>query len=237
MRIYEYLKNNYFSIIEHDLRSPFHGLIGLTEIMLEEFDALSKTELSDISGELNKSANSLYKLLQNLLEWSQMQKGTISFAPQRWHLSEIVKQSYENMKQRSVQKGITLKNDIPDSIEVYADEKMLNTVIRNFLSNAVKFTGADGIVKISAYETDDFMVEVTVSDTGVGLSKEDVRKLFKIGEKVRKQGTDGEPSTGLGLLLCNEFVEKHNGKIRVESRENIGSTFYFTVPSSKKKVL
>ena len=224
-------KDKFFSIIAHDLRSPFQGFIGLTEIMVEEINILSKSELSGMSNELNKSANSLYKLLQNLLEWSQMQKGTISFTPKEWQLSEIVRQSYENMQQRAAQKGIILENNISASIKVFADEKMLNTVVRNFLSNAVKFTRADGKVKISAKAVNDNMVEVSVSDTGVGMSEDDAQKLFKLDEKVRKPGTDGEPSTGLGLLLCKEFVEKHGGVIRVESKEGFGSTFYFTVPS------
>ncbi len=225
-------KDKFFSIIAHDLRSPFQGFIGLTEVMVEDINVLSKSELSDMSNELNRSANSLYKLLQNLLEWSQMQKGTISFAPKEWNLNEAVKHSYENMIQRAVQKGITLENKICSSIKVFADEKMLNTVVRNLLSNAVKFTKIEGKVSISAKEIDHNMIEVSVTDTGVGMSADDVKKLFKLDEKVRKPGTDGEPSTGLGLLLCKEFVEKHGGKIWVESNENIGSTFYFTVPSA-----
>ncbi len=225
-------KDKFFSIIAHDLRSPFQGFIGLTEIMVEEINILSKNELSEMSSDLNKSANSLYKLLQNLLEWSQMQKGSINFAPKEWKLSEVVWQSYENMIQRANQKGIKLENKIPASINVHADEKMINTVVRNLLSNAVKFTRADGMVKISAREIENKMVEVSVTDTGVGLSEVNLKKLFKLDEKVGRKGTDGEPSTGLGLLLCKEFVEKHGGKIWVESRENEGSTFYFTLPSA-----
>ena len=116
-------------------------------------------------------------------------------------------------------------------IKVYADEKMLNTVVRNLLSNAVKFTRTNGKVIISAKQIDG-SVEVCVTDTGVGMSEEDVNKLFKLDQKVRKQGTEGEPSTGLGLLLCKEFVEKHGGKIWVESKENVGSQFHFTVLSA-----
>ena len=221
-------KDKFFSIIAHDLRSPFQGFIGLTELMVEEINILSKNELSEMSGELNKSANSLYKLLQNLLEWSQMQKGTINFSPQECSLSEIVNQSYENMEQRAAQKGITLESSISDSIKVYADERMLNTVVRNLLSNAVKFTKANGKVIITAKEING-EIEVCVTDTGVGMTDENVKKLFKLDEKVRTQGTDGEPSTGLGLLLCKEFVEKHGGKIWVESKLDAGSKFYFTV--------
>ena len=223
-------KDKFFYIIAHDLRSPFQGFIGLTEIMVEEINVLSKSELSEISGELNKSANSLFKLLQNLLEWSQMQKGTISFAPQESLLSELIEQSYESVEQRVVQKGITLEKNIPNTIMVYADEKMLNTVVRNLLSNAVKFTKRDGKVTISAKETNERMVEISVTDTGIGISKNDIQKLFKLDKKIGRAGTDGEPSTGLGLLLCKEFVEKHGGTIWVESQEGLGSTFHFTVP-------
>jgi len=227
-------KDKFFSIIAHDLRSPFQGFIGLTEIMVEEINILSKNELTDMSSELNKSANNLFKLLQNLLEWSQMQKGTINFAPQEWKLCEIIKQSYENMEQRAAQKGIELECIIPDNIKVYADEKMLNTIVRNLISNAVKFTRADGKVIVSAKDLDNGSVEVSIKDTGVGMSDEEVKKLFKLDEKVRKTGTDGEPSTGLGLLLCKEFVEKHDGRIWVESTAGAGSTFYFTVKSITK---
>jgi len=202
--------------------------------MVEEINILSKNELTDMSSELNKSANNLFKLLQNLLEWSQMQKGTINFAPQEWKLCEIIKQSYENMEQRAAQKGIELECIIPDNIKVYADEKMLNTIVRNLISNAVKFTRADGKVIVSAKDLDNGSVEVSIKDTGVGMSDEEVKKLFKLDEKVRKTGTDGEPSTGLGLLLCKEFVEKHDGRIWVESTAGAGSTFYFTVKSITK---
>ncbi len=225
-------KDKFFSIIAHDLRSPFQGFIGLTQIMAEQINILSKSDLSEMSGELHKSANSLYKLLQNLLEWSQVQKGTIPFEPHSLPLSELVSQSRESLEQRAAQKGITIETRIPGSVMVYADEKMLNTVLRNLMSNAVKFTKKDGRVVISAKPIDGGMIEVSVTDTGIGMSEANVAKLFRLDHKVGRAGTEGEPSTGLGLLLCREFVEKHGGRIWVDSRENVGSTFHFTVKST-----
>ncbi len=225
-------KDKFFSIIAHDLRSPFQGFIGLTQIMAEQINILSKSDLSEMSSELHKSANSLYKLLQNLLEWSQVQKGTIPFEPHSLPLSELVSQSRESLEQRAAQKGITIETRIPGSVMVYADEKMLNTVLRNLMSNAVKFTKKDGRVVISAKPIDGGMIEVSVTDTGIGMSEANVAKLFRLDHKVGRAGTEGEPSTGLGLLLCGEFVEKHGGRIWVDSRENVGSTFHFTVKST-----
>jgi signal transduction histidine kinase len=159
-----------------------------------------------------------------------MQRGSISFTPKELNLSTFALQNIEIINQRAVQKGITISNEIPESLKVNADEKMVNTVLRNLLSNAVKFTKRDGKIIIRSKKTEDEMVEVSVQDTGVGMSEKDVKRLFKIEEKVSKKGTEGELSTGLGLLLCKEFVEKHGGKIWAESQQNVGSTFYFTLP-------
>ena len=225
-------KDKFFSIIAHDLRSPFSGFLNLTELMAEGSEDFSKVELTDFSKALHDSASTVYKLLENLLEWAQMQKGTISFAPGELSLAEVVSFGIDTINQRALQKGITLINEIPETQQVYADEKMINTVLRNFLSNAVKFTKRDGRIVVRSKKIDAEMIQISVQDTGVGMAEKDVNRLFKMEEKVSSKGTDGEPSTGLGLLLCKEFVEKNGGKVWAESTKGEGSIFYFTVPES-----
>lgn len=227
-------KDRFFSIIAHDLKSPFQGFIHLTEIMASDIKSFTFDELSLISKEMNSTAGNLYKLLVNLLEWAQMQKGTINFSPQDYLLSKIVKQGIETITQNAAKKGIQVVSTIKESIKVNADEKMISSVLRNLLSNAVKFTTQGGKITVDAKEIENEIVEVSVSDSGIGMSENLCKKLFKMEEKVGRKGTEGEESTGLGLLLCKEFVEKHGGKIWVQSRENIGSTFYFTLPRSNK---
>ncbi|MHB8580146.1 MAG: CHASE domain-containing protein [Ignavibacteriaceae bacterium] len=223
-------KDKFFSIIAHDLKSPFSGFLNLTELMADSKEKYSLDEFAAYSKSLNESARHLYKLLENLLEWAQIQKGSISFIPKGFNLSTIVMQNIEIIRQRALQKKITIINEVPAAIIVYADEKMIDTVLRNLLSNAVKFTRADGKVIVKSELSNDDTLTVSVSDNGVGIPEDDLKRLFKIEEKVNSQGTDGELSTGLGLLLCKEFVEKNGGKIWVESKENVGSTFYFTLP-------
>ncbi|MFH1042966.1 MAG: CHASE domain-containing protein [bacterium] len=223
-------KNKFFSIIAHDLKSPFQGFLGLTEMMIEETSSFSKEELSSIGKDMHESATNLYKLLQNLLEWSQIQKGTITFNPTNLNLNLIVSRNIEIINQRAIQKEITIVNKINDKINIIADEKMADAVLRNLLSNAVKFTKKNGNVIISVKEIENQFIEISITDNGIGMSEDLCNNLFRIDEKVGRTRTDGEISSGLGLLLCKEFVEKNGGKIWVNSEEGKGSTFYFTFP-------
>lgn len=223
-------KDKFFSIIAHDLKSPFTGLIYLTEMIYEDWDSFTQEELKQMNKELHDSAKNLFKLLQNLLEWSQMQKGNISFVQENFILADVVAQNVNIIQQRSEQKGILVSADIADTIIVNADKNMINTVLRNLISNAIKFTEKEGKVTISAHRSDNRTVEVAIKDTGTGMSQEYCNKLFKVEEKVGRHGTDGELSTGLGLLLCKDFVEKNDGRIWLESEVGKGSTFFFTIP-------
>jgi PAS domain S-box-containing protein len=225
-------KDKLFSIIAHDLKSPFHGLLGLTEAMATDSHQMASAEITEYSNSLHDLVVNLYMLLENLLEWAQFQKGLISFMPKTLCLSDIFSQCMDSTKQGALQKDITILNEISKTQNIYADEKMVNSVLRNLLSNAVKFTKKGGKVVGKAREIEKGMVEISVTDTGVGIPGNTVDKLFMLGEKVGSLGTDNEPSTGLGLVLCKEFVEKHGGQIWVESQENIGSTFYFTLQST-----
>jgi PAS domain S-box-containing protein len=225
-------KDKFFSIIAHDLKSPFIGLLSLTELMADSTEEFSAAEFVEHSKSLNEAARNLYKLLGNLLEWAQVQKGSINFTPKVSDLSKMVSQSIDTIYQRALQKRITIINETGNPQKVFADERMIETVLRNLLSNAVKFTRMDGKVIVKSGQPDNDTIEISVADNGVGIPEKDVGRLFKIEEKVSTQGTDGESSTGLGLLLCKEFIEKHGGKIWVESKKNEGSTFYFSLPKA-----
>jgi PAS domain S-box-containing protein len=222
-------KDKLFSIIAHDLRSPFQDLIMLTELLSEGVGDISPEKLSELGKQMHENAKNLLKLLSNLLEWSRMQQGIFSFEPKVLNLSKIISENINLIVNSGEQKGIELINDVPKDQMIFADEDMLNSLLRNLLSNAVKFTKHGGKVNVSSKKIDNNMVEVSVKDTGIGMSAELCSKLFKIDEKVGRLGTDGEGSTGLGLLLCKEFIEKHGGKIWVESQVNVGSTFYFAL--------
>jgi len=222
-------KDKFFSIIAHDLRSPFNGFIGLTGLMADKSEKFSKAEFVEQSKSLNKAAKNLYKLLENLLEWSQIQKGTIEFTPKNLQLSKLVSESIDTIYERALQKRITIIREIDNKQKVFADEKMIGTVLRNLLSNAIKFTRVDGKVSIKSEYLNNGTIKISVEDNGIGMHEEDVKRLFKIEEKVSTLGTDGEISSGLGLLLCKEFIEMHGEKIWVESKENEGSKFSFTL--------
>jgi signal transduction histidine kinase len=158
-----------------------------------------------------------------------MQKGSLSFQPKEISLQILIVNNVEAIKWRSEQKTITVNNSVSGTFQVYADENMINSVLLNLITNAVKFTHRNGTITINTKKSSEEMVEISVSDTGIGMQNSEVEKLFKLSERIQSEGTEGEESTGLGLLLCKEFVEKNGGKIWAESQEGKGSTFYFTL--------
>ena len=222
-------KDKFFSIIAHDLRGPFSGFLGLTELMAEELSSLTMDEIQVISVNLRNSATNLFRLLENLLQWAKMQRGKIPFDPEVIRLLPIVDESIATLLENAKRKEIEITYDIPDNLEIFADSNILQTVIRNLVSNALKFTHKGGKISVSAKATENKSVEISVKDSGIGMSREMVDDLFRLDAKTNRKGTEDEPSTGLGLLLCKEFVEKHGGKIWVESEEGKGTTFYFTI--------
>jgi PAS domain S-box-containing protein len=230
-------KDKFFSIIAHDLRSPFNGFLGLTEIMAEELPDLTNDEIQKIAVSMRDSAANLFRLLENLLEWAKMQRGLIPFEPKQVVLPPIVDECITLMLESAKNKGITIIKNIPKDIEVFADSNILQTVIRNLVSNALKFTPKGGEVSLSAKDTGHKTIEISVGDTGIGMSKEMIENLFRPDVMTKREGTDGEPSSGLGLLICKEFVEKNGGELWVESDPEgqsgrRGSIFYFTIPLS-----
>jgi signal transduction histidine kinase len=218
-----------FSIIAHDLRSPFHPLLGLSEMMNTEIDTLSREEIRKLCAEFNKLLRNQYNLLENLLNWSRMQAGKIEFRPIKLDLGLLTDTVFQLLLASAVKKSITLVNRISAPVILMADQTMLQSVIQNLVSNAIKFTDAGGQITLSARLLNNFY-EISVSDSGVGISKENLRKIFDIETTFTSNGTANERGTGLGLLICKEMVEKHGGTIRVESEVGKGSTFIFTIP-------
>ena len=225
-------KDKFFSIIAHDLRSPFNGFLGLTQMMAEDLPSLTMSEIQDLAVSMSHSANNLYRLIENLLDWSQVQRGSIAFNPVVFKLKPTINESIAILIESAKKKNIEVSLDIYDDPEVFADLNMLQSIIRNLVSNALKFTPKGGKVSISAQMGSNRNVVFSVHDTGIGMKSEMVENLFRIDYNSSRRGTEGEPSTGLGLILCKEFVEKQKGKIWVTSEIGNGSTFSFTLPAS-----
>lgn len=223
-------KDKFFSIIAHDLRSPFNSFLGLTQLMVEDLANMSFSEIKNIVVAMGKSADNLYGLLENLLEWSRFQRGMISFSPKEFLLEVKAKEIVSPLTDASRKKGIDLNFEIPESLSVHADEYMFSSILRNLTSNAIKFTSKGGKITLSAKPINGNSVEFTVTDSGIGMDENMLHKLFNLNEYTNRQGTEGELSTGLGLILCKEFVEKHNGIIWAESEVGKGSTFHFSIP-------
>ena len=226
-------KDKFFSIVAHDLRSPFNSFLGLTQIMAEDLQSLSMSQIQNIAMSMSKSANNLYALLENLLAWSRLQRGMTSFDPKSFLLIPKISESIELICEMANRKGIETILNFQEDLVVFADQNMLESTIRNVALNAVKFTNKGGQITISARSVSRNSIEISVKDTGIGMSKEIMDKLFRIDEHISRVGTEGEASTGLGLLLSRDFIEKHGGRIWAESEEGKGSTFYFTFPSNE----
>jgi PAS domain S-box-containing protein len=229
-------KDKFFSIIAHDLKSPFNGFLGLTKMMAENVSDFSLKELQDISKSMQTSASNLYNLLENLLEWSRMQRRQTQFNPKLYNLYSILKNNIAVVSEFAKQKEIELNTNVPEGFQITADEQMLNTVLRNLISNSIKFTSRGGKVEIGAmiqpyegFKPSEGSIVIYVKDNGIGMSADTISKLFKLDLNVSRPGTNNEKGTGLGLILCKDFIEKHGGKIWVESEVGKGSTFYFTL--------
>jgi two-component system, sensor histidine kinase and response regulator len=219
----------FLSIIAHDLRSPFSSIIGILELLkmsLKEFDKAEVEEYVDV---IYKSANNTLILLDNLLVWAVSQNKEKNFKPVKINLYELLREEIENLRTLAEQKQIIITHSVEPEINVTADLQMVKTILRNLLSNAIKYTNCDGEITINAQEKNQF-VEVGIKDNGTGISPEIRKKLFKIDTLLSTAGTNNEQGTGLGLLLCKEFVELHGGSIRVESESGKGSRFSFTLP-------
>ncbi len=228
-------KDKMFSIIAHDLRGPIGSLSQGLDILVDHPDMIGTDEQkSDFMKELKSSAKGASLLLENLLCWARNQRCEIEYHPANIKLNPIIKNNINLLSGIAKDKTISLFSELKESLCVYADEDMIMTVVRNLISNALKFTPENGQVKVDAVSKDDF-VEISVTDTGIGISENDTEKLFSPDEHFTTYGTRNEKGSGLGLLLCKDFVEKNSGKIWVETKEGKGSKFKFTLPERSEK--
>lgn len=221
-------KDKFFSIISHDLKGPLNSLTSFSGLLINYFDSLSKAEIQTLAKDLDKSLKNLFALLDNLLEWSRSQTGAIEFKPEPFDISELIKQNIELLSVQAGTKEITLHFPQAHLIMVMAHKNSVTTVIRNLISNAIKFTPPGGTITLSATKSNEEAL-ISIADTGVGMSQDVIDKIFRIDAKHSTKGTADEKGTGLGLVLCKDFVEKNNGSIGVQSEAGKGSTFYFTL--------
>jgi len=225
-------KDKFFSIISHDLTNPIAGIIGFSDLLREDLKEKEYGNIEKFSNVIYKSANFTLELLQNLLEWSRIQVGSIKSVKDNFNLTELLTNNIEGVSAKIAVKEISIKTHFPEELLVHADKKMVSTVIRNLLTNALKFTPNGGVITISSEEKfidNNKVIETTIKDTGIGISEDNLGKIFKIAQNYKSLGTNNEKGTGLGLILCKEFIDQNNGTIRVESKENIGSSFIFTL--------
>jgi PAS domain S-box-containing protein len=224
-------KDKFFSIISHDLRSPFNTLLGFAQLLSEHIERYSLDEIKYNIGRIRTSAESLQALLENLLTWSRIQRGVMEYEPEIIDLREVIDDNIDLFTSKAEQKQIVLTCSVQEKMLTYADYNMVNTVIRNLISNALKFTKTGDTIDISAQEQEPH-IEIVISDTGTGITQEDLPKLFRIDVQYTRNGTAGEKGTGLGLSLCKDLVEKNGGEIWVESEVGKGTTFRFTLPKT-----
>lgn len=227
-------KDKFYSIIAHDLKSPFNSLIGFSNLLHDEYDDFSDDERRSFIKILRNSSEEIFTLLENLLDWTRKGSDNFSIKPVKIDLQHIVKQTIQLQEKNAELKKITIINAIHKNTFVFADENMLRTIIRNFTSNAIKFTNQNGEIRFTAIPVNGFM-ECSVSDNGVGMSPEVIGKLFDIQSTVQKKGTANEKGTGLGLMLCKDFIERNGGQLSIVSQEGKGSTFAFTLPVKPQK--
>jgi PAS domain S-box-containing protein len=226
-----FTKDKFFSIIAHDLRNPFHSILGFTELLSKNWGGFNDEKKQEFNGLIYESAQYAHNLLENLLQWSRTQTDRIKFSPSKVSLLKIINDIKHILNATIVKKNLNCTCAVDEKIYVTADKNMLETVLRNLLNNAIKFTPAGGKISVAAEDAGSF-ISLNITDTGVGINPEDLPKLFQFDEFHSTAGTAGEPGTGLGLIICHEFIKKHGGEIKVKSEPGKGSTFTFTLPKA-----
>ena len=227
-------KNKFFSIIAHDLKNPFNSIIGYSELLLEQIRDRDYEKIEEFANIIFQSSNRAMDLLTNLMVWAQSQSGRMDFNPKNFDIIPLLNEVTLLLKDFARHKSILILNSLPSSLLVNADKEMIGTVLRNLISNAIKFTQPEGKITISALEKQNQVI-VSVSDTGIGMSKDRIDKLFNISDCYSTPGTQNEKGTGLGLILCKEFINKNNGEVWVESKPVIGTTLNFSLFKSNAK--
>lgn len=228
-------KDKFFSIIAHDLKSPFNSIVGFSELLVEKANENDLDGIKVFADTILKSAQRVLGLLNNLMVWSLSQTGRMIFNPESFNLTDMVDENIELFYDIAAQKEIHITKKIVDKITIYADNSMISTVLRNLISNAIKFTPSGGTIIISAIKSQN-EVTVSVKDSGIGISEDSMERLFRIDENFSTRGTQNEQGTGLGLILCKEFVENHGGRIWIESKHGEGSVVIFTLPTNVESI-
>lgn len=226
-------KDKFVSIIAHDVRTPIIALIGYAEILADDIDDLQKSEIKDFALSIVDISKQTIGLLTNLLEWSRLQTGRIEFHPSPINARSISENSLALLTSNAEQKNISIINDLEEDTYVFADENMMQSIFNNLVTNAIKFTNKNGQITVSAKHIDD-MISFSVKDNGVGMSEDQKLMLFGMNKSFTTPGTTNEKGSGLGMILCKDFIEKHGGKIWVESNTGFGSEFFFTIPAAAK---
>ncbi|TEU23833.1 GAF domain-containing sensor histidine kinase [Alkanindiges illinoisensis] len=222
-------KDKFFSIIAHDLRAPFHGILGFSEVLETEIEDLDEKGIRDIVGYLRSTAHATFRLLENLLQWAMSEGGAIIYRPQDVQIEQVFQTVFEVLGAMAQKKNVILHNDADPRLTVHVDLNMMTSVLQNLTSNAIKFTPSGGHVYLSAHKVNE-EIHIAVRDTGIGMPEEQIREFFMRQQPKSIKGTDGEKGTGLGLLLCRQFVEKNNGRIEINSKPNEGTTFTIMIP-------
>lgn len=225
-------KDKIFSILAHDLRGPFTSFLGLTELLTEKLSEKNQDKIQEIANSIKFSATNVYHLIEDLLEWSRIQNGLIDFKPVTIPLIDVASKSIASLFEQAKQKDQQVQVQIPDHILINVDLTMLDSTIRNLLSNAIKFSFRGGKILITAHCNEGKTITITIKDNGIGMDQLLLNKLFQLNSDIKRKGTNGEASIGLGLVICKEFVEKNGGKIWAESIEGKGSSFSFTLPEA-----
>jgi|GEM_PF-1718700 len=225
-------KDRFFSIVAHDLRNPLQGLLGFSGLLNDSYSDLTTSEVREYIGYIYTSAKKMHSLTNNLLQWSRIQTGNISFSPEKFHVKNAITNSTDLLKPSAIKKGITIEIITDDSHLVYSDRSMFDSIMQNLISNSVKFSKNFSKIEIYTRKISPDFLQVNVKDNGIGIAKENFSKIFSIDSHFSTYGTSNEEGTGLGLILCKELVEKQGGKIGFESEKGAGSTFSFTVPAA-----
>ena len=228
-------KDKFLSIIAHDLRGPYQTTLGLSQLIVDDFEKLDRGELNDSIKNLNLSFKNQYNLLNDLLHWAELQADNFNLQLEHIKLLDVINDVNSLLDLAAQKKNIQLLNSVEPKIHVFADKNMLQLVLRNLISNSVKFTPENGLVKVTA-ELNGTDIVLCVEDSGVGIPKDIQNNLFKLDTHHSQKGTANEEGSGLGLILCQEIIEKHNGSIWVESEINKGSKFFFTLPQVQENI-
>ncbi|MDD5361888.1 MAG: PAS domain-containing sensor histidine kinase [Ignavibacteria bacterium] len=226
-------KDKFFSIIAHDLRSPFNGLLGFSKVLFEEFDELTKDELKEYIGYVYSSSKNVYKLIENLLQWSRIQAGRLEFQPIKLDLYEEVYKVVNLFTSMAIEKKIVIENTVAPNTIIWADQNMTTSILQNLISNSLKFTNSGGTIVVQMQKTNTGYYEISVLDNGIGISPENIKKLCKIDEHFSTVGTANEEGSGLGLVLCKEMVDKNKGYFNIESKKGEGTKITFAIPIQK----